>query len=177
MQSFDLEAATPSLMFPEYLAGTHGNYTSEQSHALTHHASDLTFDLAFSDAYDQRTVPVVSGKSNSNSNRQTQTAEYVPQAGLKASQGLELLIESNSNGREMIELIDELKHRYNVAIPYTVQKHALDRVSKAAWFTNLNPKRTLPILVDHDQAGVTVRGSSAIVSYILLLHDPDSQLQ
>jgi glutathione S-transferase len=74
----------------------------------------------------------------------------------------------------MIDLIEELKERYMLAIPYIVQKHTLERVKKATWFTNLNPKRTLPLLVDHDHNGVAVRGSSAMVSYILLLHEPES---
>jgi hypothetical protein len=70
MQFFDLEAATPSLTYPAYL---------DDRESMSN--SDLNFDLAFSDAYD---LP----------------SRYVPLEGLKAKKGLELLIESNSNGMQ-----------------------------------------------------------------------------
>ncbi|KIW00577.1 uncharacterized protein PV09_07930 [Verruconis gallopava] len=92
--------------------------------------------------------------------------------GLKADKGIELLTWGTPNGFKASILLEELKEAYGK--DYSVQAIALPKgVQKQPWYLALNPSGKIPVIVDHDNGGVSVCESGAILQYLVREHDPE----
>ena len=69
-------------------------------------------------------------------------------------------------------VLEELKAAYGK--DYTMQVIDIgDSVQKDPWFTELGPNGRIPVLVDHDNAGIAITEGQAILQYLVRRYDPD----
>lgn len=94
--------------------------------------------------------------------------------GLIASKGLELLTWATPNGVKASIALEEIRAAYG--INYVHQAIDIGQgVQKEPWFTALNPNGRIPVLVDHDNGGLSVFEGNAILSYLARKYDTENK--
>ena len=71
-------------------------------------------------------------------------------------------------------MLEELREAY--VLQYAL--HPIDfreNVQKQAWFTKLNPNGRIPVLIDHDNGGLTIMEGQAILQYLARRYDPGTE--
>jgi glutathione S-transferase len=75
-------------------------------------------------------------------------------------------------GYKISIMLEELKAAYGK--DYAMQIIDIgESVQKDQWFTELGPNGRVPVLVDHDNAGIAIMEGQAILHYLVRNYDPD----